>query len=39
MGLLKEYGIPVPKGAVASTPEEAERIFVVAHEEQGKFLV
>jgi len=35
MGLLKEYGIPVPKGAVASTPEEAERIFVVAHEEQG----
>ncbi len=27
MGLMKEYGIPVPGGAVASTPEEAEKIY------------
>ena len=26
MGLMKEFGVPVPRGAVASTPEEAERI-------------
>jgi succinyl-CoA synthetase beta subunit len=26
MGLMKEYGVPVPRGAVASTAEEAERI-------------
>ena len=25
-GLLREYGIPVPEGAVAETPEEAQRI-------------
>jgi succinyl-CoA synthetase beta subunit len=26
MDLMKEYGVPVPKGAVASTPAEAESI-------------
>jgi succinyl-CoA synthetase beta subunit len=26
MGLMRDYGVPVPRGAVASTPEEAERI-------------
>ncbi len=24
---MKTYGIPVPPGAVASTPEEAEKIY------------
>jgi succinyl-CoA synthetase beta subunit len=27
MGLMKEYGVPVPFGAVASTPAEAERAY------------
>ena len=26
MGLLSKYGIPVPRGQVATTPEEAYRI-------------
>lgn len=26
MGLMREYGVPVPKGAVASTPAEAEAV-------------
>ena len=27
MGLMKEYGVPVPFGAVATTPAEAERAY------------
>lgn len=27
MDLMRKYGIPVPRGAVASTPEEAEDVY------------
>lgn len=28
MGLMQEYGVPVPRSAVATTPDEAEHHFV-----------
>ncbi len=35
MGLMKEYGVPVPRGAVATTPEEAERVYSEAVKGSG----
>jgi hypothetical protein len=36
MDLMREYGVNVPRGAVASTPEEAEKIYTDTLNSAGK---
>jgi succinyl-CoA synthetase beta subunit len=39
MGLMKEYGVPVPRGAVATTPAEAERAYAATAKAGGDLVI
>lgn len=40
MGLMRGFGVPVPAGAVAATPEEAERIYsTTLQNKTGKWIL